>query len=361
MTQRRMGRVAKAMGVIGLLLLFAGGLAPFARLSIQQTEPAQRRYASINGGMIQLGAIRTFEPSDKFNEAMRHWNCWYLPFEDDYHTHTQQPVPSFESDERRAWHFGWERFDPRAMMVLMYSHAEDPMFDISRGRERPIAVVDGFMLPTMLPGALLLIWPVTSYLRSRPTLAEKRKEAGHCLRCGYDRSGLERGRACPECNLASDTSAPPPRTLRLLGGVLLLGIALWLSLACGLSLITPVLDNQSDGVQYLAIFAIEPNTVGFQTFIHRGSLGMSVSQVSRGSEEVLASANLLGTRSGDAMAWLDFGLHRPPDRAMPPGVSYWPGYYLRVPLVLVIGVLLLMAWALLRRPKVGGPVTEVSA
>lgn len=62
-------------------------------------------------------------------------------------------------------------------------------------------------MPLWLP-TLTLAVPVALMWRSDWLLVARRRRAGACTACGYDRRGLDRTAACPECGARPERGAP---------------------------------------------------------------------------------------------------------------------------------------------------------
>lgn len=70
----------------------------------------------------------------------------------------------------------------------------------------PVIQVSMVRFPAVVPVAMLLVFPLTAYLRG-PWLRRRRMRRGQCPDCGYDLQGLTEPR-CPECGRTTRLGEP---------------------------------------------------------------------------------------------------------------------------------------------------------
>ncbi|MGH7130415.1 MAG: hypothetical protein ACREJO_00505 [Phycisphaerales bacterium] len=174
---KRSGRKRRLAGrfllAIGVLITGVWGASRWWWMGAQW---AQWRLGC-DGGLLYVAEYRTQSPSGPSLSARRRGpvspdQSWYWLIDERLIGSASAFPPS---SSLNVWIVGYERFD------------SPPSFPM---RTAVLMIPWPFALASLLGGGLLL-W---SGLKAR-----RRAMTGHCLKCGYDLSGLAPGIPCPEC------------------------------------------------------------------------------------------------------------------------------------------------------------------
>jgi hypothetical protein len=129
-----------------------------------------------------------FAASLRWDFWFLHWTGWVrgivargLSFSSGGVTALQIPAPDLSPQD--SWEFGCTRTANRPFRWWVYW--EEVKGSIT------------FVLPLWIPFALFAVPTLILFHHDRPSA--RRKRAGQCAKCGYDRAGLAVGAVCPEC------------------------------------------------------------------------------------------------------------------------------------------------------------------
>ena len=312
------------------------------------------RQAGISSGRLFLLDARNYKPSAELlaarekgrAESSKIWQSVDRP-----RTAARVPRQGTQLDWTREGKWAWT--SPLALLSANFLVDKEFSWRDEDGTladdEASVEVRWYVRLPAALPGLLLLAWPICAAVGELRDRLTRRRLAGRCFACGYDLRATA-GDVCSECGA---TIGPPPfPRWRIAAALLLLLAAAWMGAAVHASMTaqdpmpTPGMPNFAAFWRPFAI-SLPPENRGVSLIVWRGSMFF---QIAPASDANVWKLSTQASTLPSTLAWLDFGVARPPVRpASPSGIVYPSPYVVRVPALPIVALLIVAACLLLRR------------